>query len=451
MERTPPAQVLTDVTATATTARTVRKDLGEAPPPEVPGDVFDRQRVMVDWDQAKIEGQRVLVLGTGGLGSSVAMALCRLGVERVHLLDCDTVDASNLNRQILFTPNDVGRRKVEAARDNLLAVHNLRSALETSHVDAVHDWQHVAGLFLRGRSSNSTEAKPGGEEEGERGGEEERPFTAVFNCIDYGAVFDYAVNAVCKRLALPYVLGSSYANTILVNYFGGGSGQACWACLNETRESFLFNRNSSKDILEWLRRQQQQREEEEGGRKEGQMQDDGEQAQGFRSVEQLIRFQAEHLRMSGPVAEALIREALSEVLASSSPSSSSDDAKKAEEKENEFVLSVKDYPEFAKRLHGKVIEQLHPDKVLLHDSLSFIPKDESFPTRHIGSWVCVCTGAALMMVNAWAQALVSESGQFPNFNSFTLNFFVANNSAQDGADGTSDSHCVVCRACSSAS
>ena len=52
-----------------------------------------------------------MVLGVGGLGCGVSMGLARLGVKKIIMLDKDVVDASNLNRQILFRPEDVGLPK----------------------------------------------------------------------------------------------------------------------------------------------------------------------------------------------------------------------------------------------------------------------------------------------------------------------------------------------------
>ena len=60
-----------------------------------------------------------LVLGTGGLGCGVAMALARLGVKNISLVDKDVVEISNLNRQILFTSQDVGKDKSTIAKKNL--------------------------------------------------------------------------------------------------------------------------------------------------------------------------------------------------------------------------------------------------------------------------------------------------------------------------------------------
>jgi tRNA A37 threonylcarbamoyladenosine dehydratase len=54
-------------------------------------------------------------MGAGGLGQSVSFALARMGVAKIILLDMDYFEATNLNRQILGTPRDVGRRKVDVA------------------------------------------------------------------------------------------------------------------------------------------------------------------------------------------------------------------------------------------------------------------------------------------------------------------------------------------------
>jgi len=69
--------------------------------------------------QQKLRAARVLCLGAGGLGSPVALYLAAAGVGRLGLVDFDVVDVSNLQRQILHGTPDVGRPKVESARDAL--------------------------------------------------------------------------------------------------------------------------------------------------------------------------------------------------------------------------------------------------------------------------------------------------------------------------------------------
>lgn len=65
-------------------------------------------------------GARFLICGLGGLGCPSAFALVSAGARRLVLCDDDRVDATNLHRQILFTPADVGRPKVDAAREALM-------------------------------------------------------------------------------------------------------------------------------------------------------------------------------------------------------------------------------------------------------------------------------------------------------------------------------------------
>ena len=73
--------------------------------------------------QRRLRDSRVIVVGAGGLGSPVAYYLAAAGVGTIALADGDRVDLSNLQRQILHTTADLGRAKVESARDKLVRLN----------------------------------------------------------------------------------------------------------------------------------------------------------------------------------------------------------------------------------------------------------------------------------------------------------------------------------------
>jgi len=73
--------------------------------------------------QQRLLDSRVLIVGLGGLGSPAAIYLAAAGVGTLVLSDFDEVDLSNLQRQIAHRTRDIGRPKVESARDTLLALN----------------------------------------------------------------------------------------------------------------------------------------------------------------------------------------------------------------------------------------------------------------------------------------------------------------------------------------
>ena len=89
---------------------------------------YSRQILLkqIDIDgQLKLKQSRVLIVGLGGLGSPVALYLAAAGVGELHLADFDTVDATNLHRQILHDTTSVGRTKVDSAIERLEALNPL--------------------------------------------------------------------------------------------------------------------------------------------------------------------------------------------------------------------------------------------------------------------------------------------------------------------------------------
>src|SRR6188768_1819433 len=79
--------------------------------------------------QRRLKAARVLCIGMGGLGSPAALYLAAAGVGTLGLIDADRVELSNLQRQLLHGTTDVGRTKIESARDRLHAT-NPHVALE---------------------------------------------------------------------------------------------------------------------------------------------------------------------------------------------------------------------------------------------------------------------------------------------------------------------------------
>lgn len=73
--------------------------------------------------QQALKAARVLIVGAGGLGSAAALYLAAAGVGVLGLADADTVSLSNLQRQVLYGDDDIGRAKVEAAGDHLAALN----------------------------------------------------------------------------------------------------------------------------------------------------------------------------------------------------------------------------------------------------------------------------------------------------------------------------------------
>lgn len=73
--------------------------------------------------QKKLKASSVLLIGAGGLGSPLGMYLAAAGIGRIGLVDYDVVDYTNLQRQIIHGTKDVGRPKLESARDRILDIN----------------------------------------------------------------------------------------------------------------------------------------------------------------------------------------------------------------------------------------------------------------------------------------------------------------------------------------
>lgn len=96
--------------------------------------------------QARLKQSHVTIVGMGGLGAPVAMYLAAAGVGRLSLVDDDRVSLHNLQRQVIYEEADVGRLKVEAARDRLMEMNRHANI----HAHAVAMGADNASALLQG-------------------------------------------------------------------------------------------------------------------------------------------------------------------------------------------------------------------------------------------------------------------------------------------------------------
>ena len=95
---------------------------------------YARQILLDGWDidaQLRLKASRVVMIGAGGLGCPASETLVRAGVGQIHLIDDDVIEVSNLQRQTLFLPEDVGKHKAITAVQMLEKINPLISARAT--------------------------------------------------------------------------------------------------------------------------------------------------------------------------------------------------------------------------------------------------------------------------------------------------------------------------------
>lgn len=86
--------------------------------------MFDRLISLIGEDKFNlIKTKKVLVLGCGGVGSYVIEGLARSGIENITIVDCDIVDITNLNRQLIALHSTIGKRKVDVMKERILDIN----------------------------------------------------------------------------------------------------------------------------------------------------------------------------------------------------------------------------------------------------------------------------------------------------------------------------------------
>ncbi len=151
--------------------------------------------------QKKICAASVVCIGAGGLGSPIAMYLAAAGVGRLGIVDFDTVDASNLQRQVIHGTPDVGRLKTQSATD---AIHRINPGVQVVRHDA------------RLTSENALEIL--------------RPYDIVVDGTDNFPT-RYLTNDACVLLRKPNVYGSIFRFEGQASVFAPHLGGPCYRCL----------------------------------------------------------------------------------------------------------------------------------------------------------------------------------------------------------------------------
>jgi adenylyltransferase/sulfurtransferase len=150
--------------------------------------------------QLKLKQARVLLIGTGGLGAPLGLYLAAAGVGRIGLVDFDVVDFTNLQRQVTFSTSDVGRSKLDAAKERLASL-NPEIQIDT----------HEAKLT----SDNALDIL--------------RDYDVIVDGTDNFPT-RYLVNDACILLGKPNVYGSIFRFEGQASVFGYPGGP-CYRCL----------------------------------------------------------------------------------------------------------------------------------------------------------------------------------------------------------------------------
>ncbi|MDO5623316.1 MAG: HesA/MoeB/ThiF family protein [Pseudomonadota bacterium] len=177
-------------------------------------------------DELGVEGQEkllaahALVLGAGGLGSPVALYLGSAGVGRLTVVDDDTVDLTNLQRQIMHTEARVGRLKVDSAREAVAALN------PDVQVRTVH--QRADEALLRALVADAD---------------------VVLDCSDNFATRQ-ALNRACVALGKPLVSGAAIGlDGQLTVYDPRQSDSPCYACVFPPTQAVEETRCATMGVL----------------------------------------------------------------------------------------------------------------------------------------------------------------------------------------------------------
>lgn len=199
---------------------------------------FSHQEDIPWFSQKSINSLTILILGVGGIGCNVALLVTRLGFKKIILVDHDIIEASNLNRQTLYSKNDLGKRKVEVAKNTLDNLDNLNSEIIAHDYNLFKDWQKTINLIKKS--------------------------DYVMNGLDLPEIKRSLIGILCQKLGKPMIYSgtdphSGYSGMIL--YQASNNTKPCYECLQailtsiknkELIEKYSQEKILSFDKIDWM-------------------------------------------------------------------------------------------------------------------------------------------------------------------------------------------------------
>lgn len=151
--------------------------------------------------QQRLLDGKVLVIGTGGLGSPACLYMAAAGVGTIGIVDGDVVDESNLNRQLLHSTRDLGRRKVESASETITALNPDVTVIKH---DTLVTADNIAQII--------------------------EPYDIVLDCTDNFAA-KFLINDACVLAGKPFVHASAVRVGGQIFTWLPGQDAPCYRCL----------------------------------------------------------------------------------------------------------------------------------------------------------------------------------------------------------------------------
>lgn len=180
---------------------------------------YARQVLLEGWDidaQLRLKNSRIVIVGAGGLGCPASEILARAGVGSIHIIDDDIIEISNLQRQTLFRPSDIGQPKAKVAAQTLQRINELiEVGYDVARVDAVNAAKllNVVSPVLN-MSSEKTWRRP----------------DLLLDCTDNFSIRDL-LNRLSVRYDVPLLSASAIGMTGQLALFEPALNTGCYHCV----------------------------------------------------------------------------------------------------------------------------------------------------------------------------------------------------------------------------